>query len=398
MNDFHLRCRNCNKVLVETYCAFREHCPGSLLVTEFDDKKFKDSGGDSIWRFNWLPVRKAENHVPGPFNGYWPEIGANVETCTFKEYEAAVVLQNAMENNISGLVVASTGNTARAFAHLSVRNGFPVIIIVPKMCLQEMWYLQSESPVPTLVLEDGDYADAIDVAKRIALASGMPFEGGIKNIAKRDGLGVVMLDGVSKIGEIPAHYVQAVGSGAGAVAAWEMPERFKLDGRFGDTVPRLHLGQNLPFAPMFKAWTRGERTLDKADLNPDLITQVSTKVLSNRYPAYDVQGGVYDALTASNGNMYGITNEELFAAKKLFESTEKMDIVPAAAVSVGSLKQAVDNGAIKSDETVLLNITGGGEERIQNEGRAYNVKGIMISKNIEESEIDMLICKTLKPN
>ena len=123
---------------------------------------FEERAVDGVWRFNWLPVHKPEGVQPGPlvyrseglagylglenlyiaFNGYWPEKGAFLETCTFKEFEAAVVLQNARENGVEGLIVASAGNTARAFAHLSALTGFPVVIVVPRMCLMEMWYLE----------------------------------------------------------------------------------------------------------------------------------------------------------------------------------------------------------------------------------------------------------------
>ena len=108
------------------------------------------------------------------FNGYWPEKGALLETCTFKEFEAAVVLQNARENGVEGLIVASAGNTARAFAHLSAITGFPVVIVVPRMCLMEMWYLEPSSVVQTFAVGDGDYSDSIDVAKRIAMTAGFP--------------------------------------------------------------------------------------------------------------------------------------------------------------------------------------------------------------------------------
>ncbi len=124
-----------------------------------------------------------------------------------------------------------------------------------------MWYLEDRFAVPTLAVSDGDYSDSIDVAKRIAMITGFPFEGGVKNIAKRDGLGIVMLEAMSKIGKLPDHYVQAVGSGTGAIGAWEMAERFKRDGRYGSRLPILHLGQNLPFAPMMHAWNKQSRTL-----------------------------------------------------------------------------------------------------------------------------------------
>jgi cysteate synthase len=418
MSHYNIVCRNCGTVLREVYCAFCEHCRDSLLVTRYRDRHFVENGTEGIWRFNWLPVHRPGSRGRGPvvyksagladrlglknlhiaFNGYWPGMGAAIETCTFKEFEAAVVLENARENGIGGLVVASAGNTARAFAHLSARTGFPVIIVIPRMCLKEIWYLENSSGVPTLVIEDGDYSDAIDVAKRVALTAGMPFEGGVKNVAKRDGLGIVLLEAVSKTGRLPMHYFQAVGSGAGAIATWEMAERFMDDGRFGGRLPRLHLAQNLPFAPMYRAWQRGERHPSDDDLRPDLIPLISTRVLSTRYPAYSVKGGVYDALRATDGRMYGVTNEEMTEARALFEEAEGTDIVPAAAVAVAALLQAVAQKEFPHGDTVLLNITGGGESRVRSEKRAHVVIGELISKNITNGQIEGLLCNTLKRN
>jgi cysteate synthase len=418
MSHFSIQCRNCGKILENAYCAFCEHCKDALLVTEYHDVRFAEREADGAWRFNWLPVHYPQITQPGPlvyrsqglakhlglenlyiaFNGYWPEKGALLETCTFKEFEAAVVLQNARENGIEGLIVASAGNTARAFAHLSVVTGFPAVIVVPRMCLMEMWYLERSSIVPTLAVGDGDYADAIDVAKRIAMTLGFPFEGGVKNIAKRDGLGIVMLEAVAKIGKLPDHYVQAVGSGTGAIGAWEMAERFVHDGRFGSRLPILHLGQNLPFAPMLHAWKKDSRTLSADDLKPELISQITTRVLSTRYPAYSVIGGVYDALTAAGGKMYGIRNDAVYAGMDTFLTTEGIDIVPASGVAVAVLTEAAQTGAIRKGDTVLLNITGGGEARLRQDRKIHAVVPKYISKNITEKEIEELLCHALKKN
>jgi cysteate synthase len=416
MGHFNIKCRNCGTTLKEVYCAFCEHCRDALLITDYKDKQFKESNSKGIWRFNWLPLHEPLAEQAGTivyrsnglskklglknlyiaFNGYWPEMGAEIETCTFKEFEAAVVLQNAKENGINGLVVASAGNTARAFAHLSAKTGYPVVIVVPRMCLQDMWYTKESSSVPTVVIRDGDYSDAIDVARLVGATLGLPFEGGVKNIAKRDGLGIVLLEAVSTIRRLPDHYFQAVGSGTGAIATWEMSERFLKDGRFGDRLPFLHLAQNLPFAPMVKAWERKSRGLFPEDLNPELIRLITTRVLSTRYPAYSVKGGVYDALTATGGRTYGIENDEVFSAMKFFEETEGIDIVPAAGVAVAALLNAVTTGAVKRDDTILLNITGGGEKRLKREKETYRVEPIFISKKMTEKEIEGFLCNALK--
>jgi cysteate synthase len=416
MSHFSIRCRKCGKVLENTYCAFCEHCKDVLLVTEYHDARFREEGAGGIWRFNWLPVHEPGFKQPGPvvyrsrglaallgldslfiaFNGYWPEKAALLETCTFKEFEAAVVLQNARENGVEGLIVASAGNTARAFAHLSAQTGFPAIIVVPRMCLFEMWYLESSALIPTLAVADGDYSDSIDVARKISMALGFPFEGGVKNIAKRDGLGIVLLEALSVMKKMPVHYFQAVGSGTGAVGVWEMAERFIRDGRFGTRLPELHLAQNLPFAPMMKAWEKDSRELSAEDLRPELIPKITTRVLSTRYPAYAVAGGVYDALKASRGRMYGVENDEVYAAQDAFEKAEGIDIVPASGVAVAALIQAVRAGVLRKEETVLLNITGGGEKRLKRAKRTFPVEARFVSKNITEKEIEDLICHALK--
>mgnify|MGYP001074945937 CR=1 FL=1 len=415
MSHFSIRCRKCGKTLEHAYCAFCEHCADSLLVTEYASR-FGEQGGEGAWRFNWLPVHSPDWPQPGPvvyrsrglgvelglenlyiaFNGYWPEKGARLETCTFKEFEAAVVLQNARENGIEGLVVASAGNTARAFAHLSAVTGYPAVIVVPRMCLSEMWYLKHSLGVPTVAVSDGDYSDSIDLAKRISQVTGFPFEGGVKNIAKRDGLGLVLLEAVSVMKRLPDRYFQAVGSGAGAVGVWEMAERFLADGRFGSRLPVLHLGQNLPFAPMAKAWHRKERSLAKEDLDPALIPQITTRVLSTRYPAYSIGGGVFDALTATGGTMHGAQNSEVYAAMDLFQRSEGVDIVPAAGVSVAALQQAVRDGTVRPDELVLLNITGGGEKRLAADAKVPCSEPRLVSKKITEKEIEELLCHVLK--
>lgn len=418
MGHYSIVCRHCGTELEDVYCAFCEHCPDTLLLTTYRDKRFSENASDGIWRFNWLPVHNPDFPVPGPivyksegladrlrlknlyiaFNGYWPERGAYIRTCTFKEFEASVVLQNAKENGVTGLTVASAGNTARSFAHLSSMTGFPVIIVVPRMCLGEMWYLEKKPAIPTLVVGDGDYSNAIDVAKRIAKVSGMPFEGGVRNIAKRDGLGVTMLEAVSHMGKLPDHYFQAVGSGAGAIGAWEMSERFLMDGRFGKRLPKFHLVQNLPFAPMVKAWRKNSRSLFEEDLRPELIGEITTRVLSSRYPAYSVKGGIFDALTATNGVTYGIINDEVYEAQETFLNSEGIDIVPAAAAAVAALTHVGYTNGVQWDDTILLNITGGGEEWLKEIHPTYPVEPCFVNKDITEKEIEALLCDILKKN
>ena len=85
----------------------------------------------------------------------------------------------------------------------------------------------------------GDYFDAINLSNMVLASDKFLAEGGAKNIARRDGMGTTVLSATTHIGRIPDFYFQAVGSGTGAIAAWEANLRLIEDGRFGSHKMKL---------------------------------------------------------------------------------------------------------------------------------------------------------------
>ena len=164
-----------------------------------------------------------------------------------------------------------------------------------------------------------------------------------------------------------------MGSGTGTIAAYEANLRLLADGRFGKTTMRLIPSQNEPFTPMYDAYMADSRALlpMDEDLARTRALQIGAPVLSNRKPPYSVTGGLYDALKASGGTMKKVTNTELREACQLFEKLEGIDIYSAAGVAVKSLEKAVAKGTVKPQETIMLNITGGGEKRFKSTHKIY---------------------------
>ena len=343
-----------------------------------------------IYRFaDWMPVHRILEGSSAPityrsaglaghlglknlwitFSGYWPERGALMRTCSFKETEAYSVCARLPLDQHNTLVVASAGNTARAFARVCSDNRIPLLLCVPVDTLDALWF---DSPVDSCVTmisppAGSDYYDAIHLSNMVCQLDGFIPEGGAKNIARRDGMGTTVLSAVTTIGSIPGYYFQAVGSGTGAIAAWEANLRLIGDGRFGSGKMKLCLSQNYPFQPMVDAWKARSRELfPMPDQQArDLVARIGAKVLSNRRPPYTVPGGLFDALTDTGGEMTALTNEEAAAAGTLFEKLEGIDIHPAAAVAAASLISAVELGQVPTDGIIMLNITGGGEVRLQ---------------------------------
>jgi len=377
MGEYLLRCVRDGSVQP----PYSLSCPkdGSLLRAFYQAKQLRIKEAPGIWRFmDWLPVHGIIDGAGGApvtykssglaaelgleclyisYSGYWPERGAQMPTCSFKDLEAAPTMQMLRERGKQPtLVVASAGNTARAFAHMASISGQPTVLFVPERSLSRMWLTEQPGPVKLIAVK-GDYYDAIEVAEKVQSLPGYVAEGGARNIARRDGMGTVVLDAALAIGRIPGHYFQAVGSGTGGISAWEAAMRLLDDGRFGSHMLRLHLAQSLPNAPIYFSW----RGVDPAPPSP----QVFDDVLFNRKPPYAVSGGVKDALLATNGEVYGITEGEAEQAKKLFEESEGIDILNAPAVAVERCSQAVASGEVCSKDTILLNITGGGAARIK---------------------------------
>ena len=281
---------------------------------------------------DWLPVRRMLKGSSAPvtykskglarhlglenlyitFNGYYPAIGATMSTCSFKETEAFSVCARAAEDEERVLVVASAGNTARAFAKVCSDNHIKLLLSVPYDNIEALWFEHPLNPCVKLISceKGGDYFDAIHLSDIALKGPGFYAEGGAKNIARRDGMATTVLSAVTTIGRIPDYYFQAVGSGTGAIAAWEANMRLIEDGRFGSNTMKLMVSQNAPFVPMYDAWQAGSRKMlayedDKARRDAEII---DAKVLSNRRPPYGITGGLYDALKATGGEFFVATN------------------------------------------------------------------------------------------
>ena len=347
--------------------------------------KIRDEPG--VFRFaDWLPVNRILQTRSGPicyqstrlaekiglshlwigFTGWYQRKHALSPSGSFKELEAWPTVARFMDRSSGAILVMSAGNTGRAFAEVSSQTGQPVVIVVPEQAASRIWTSRSANDV-LLITVDGDYTDAIRFGETLASScTGIMPEGGARNVARRDGMGTVVLEAVRTLGTLPDIYVQAVGSGTGGIAAWEAGERLIRDGRFGSRLPRLFLVQNEPFIPMVRAWTAGRREILPEDM-PDAenaIRSVFADVLTNRSPPWGIQSGVFDALTVTDGQMISASVTEAQDAYRLFRNTEGVDPDPAAAVAVAGLIRAIQEGRVDPDAVILLNITGGGYERI----------------------------------
>jgi cysteate synthase len=396
----------------------------SLIRTIYETKQLTVLDADfGIYRFaEWLPIHRILKGSCAPvtykskklaeklglsnlyitFSGYWPEKGATFKTCSFKETEAYSVCGRLNRDVDRVLVVASAGNTARAFAQVCSDNNIPLLLSVPEDNINALWFNEPIKDNVKLICtkSGGDYFDAIHLSNIACELNKFFPEGGAKNVARRDGMGTTVLSATHHIGRIPDYYFQAVGSGTGAIAAWEANLRLVTDGNYGNTKMKLMVSQNSPFTPIHDAWKADSRAMLALDdtIARKQIEEIDAKVLSNRKPPYSIIGGLYDAMKDVGGDVLLATNEEAKNAAILFNKLEGNDIHPAAAIATASLINTVKEGKIEKDACIMLNITGGGEERFKSENKLHYLKpslifGIDPNESFVKSELEKLFQK-----
>lgn len=382
------------------------------LIRAIYEKKELCVGDESqgIYKFaNWLPINKTLKNSTSTqtykseklaqhlglsnlyisFSGYWPKIGANMTTCSFKETEAYSVCARLSEQNNGVMVVASAGNTARAFAKVCSDNNIPLLIVIPFDNLDAMWFNHNINDNVKLICTPAgtDYFDAIDLSNKICSSTLFFEEGGAKNVARRDGMGTTVLSAVTTIGRIPDFYFQAIGSGTGTIAAWEANLRLIEDGHYGSNKMTLIPSQNIPFTPIHDAWKAKTREIifPNEDQARENALKINAKVLSNRKPPYGIAGGLFDALEDSNGDVEIVTNLELQEACNLFETLEGIDIHPASGVALAGMLKSIEFGKVDKEATIMLNITGGGEKLFKSQFELIYLKPNLIIDNKSDS-------------
>ncbi len=387
-------------------------CP-SLIQAEYEEKQFVPREDlDGIYRYaDWLPISRTLKHSCVPvtykskglasflglenlyitFSGWNPRIGAKMRTGSFKETEAYSVLARMNPDDKRILIVQSAGNTARAFAQVCSDNRIPIVICVPQDNLHDLWFRKPLHKCVKLVAAPHgcDYYDAIALGEKLATDPRFVLEGGAKNVARRDGMGTTVLSCVEKMGRIPDAYFQAVGSGTGAIAAWENACRLEADGRFGKNGMRVYVAQNTPFTLMYDAWKADSRALP--EITPEegrcKSERILATVLSNRKPPYSLAGGLYDVLKASNGDFFLASNNDIIYWMMQFRNREGYDLLPAACVAVAALAQAVKEGTVKKDEYIMLNCTGGGVIGAKSRGFVLKEPDLVLSPDLPAEEI-----------
>ncbi len=298
---------------------------------------------------------------------------------SFKDRATAVSLKrmvDVIDKEKRIIACASTGNLASSTACLAASIGVRAVIFVPSK-VPEPKLLQVFMYGARVVKVDGTYDDAYELCIRACEKFGWFNRNTGYNPFTREGKKTVSFEIAEQLEwEVPDVIFVPVGDGNIISGVWKGFLEFKKIG-FIDKLPKLVAVQAGSSNAVFKAIVEN-KDIEKVN------AQTICDSISVSIPKDGIAAVV--AVKESGGFAVNVSDEEVLEAS--YELSKKTGIFaePSAAASFAGFKKARLENKIKSNESVLLIITGCGLKDISVKDKVDFKPGIHIKADITELE------------
>jgi threonine synthase len=371
-----LRCRECGRRREFEPAYVCEHCFGPLevaydlaAVRQRISRQSIAAGPNSIWRYHeLLPVPLGEPIDLG--TGFTPLVRApNLgkalgldhlyvkndtlnPTGSFKDRNVAVATNFALTYGFDTLACSSTGNLAGSVAAYAARAGLRGLVFIP-VGLEPGKVGAASAYGATIVEVDGTYDDV----NRLCAELADQYRWAIVNVNLRpfysEGSKTLAFEVAEQLGwRAPDHIVVPVAAGSLLAKTAKAFEEMVGVGLLDRASTRIHAAQAEGCAPVSTAIRQGL----------DNITPVRPNSIAKSLAIGNPADGRYAAraVRASGGWATACPEDSVQGGMALLAETEGILSEPAGGVVVAGLRQLVEEGRVKRDETVVICITGNG--------------------------------------
>lgn len=353
-----LRCTKCDGLIDAIYA---DHCP-----------KWADSEHPLVRYSGLLPVQGNAGELPvafvrtplvsipnGPTSAPWKAVakweGAN-PTGSVKDREVGVSLALARAEGVQRMVVASTGNTARAYLHaLEASNPDRLFLdIFVSLAARRLLPFPDRSAHHHLHVIEDTYDQVSDRAARFAAENRLQPEGGFFNVGLREGQKTIFFEATEQLGEAPTHYIQAISAAIG-IDGVAKANGEALRSNLCSRRTKLIGVQQAGCAPMVRGFeARSPEWRDEFAVNepsgPAAGIMRGSPVRPYPY--------IYHDVLQSGGLMVAVPDVEVALATAYANQTLGLDVSPEAAVALAGYFRLALRGAFTAGDVVLVNLTG----------------------------------------
>ena len=387
---YHLQCTQCGHVTPNFWTWFDQgqQCPscGSKHSEVWYNRRYQRLARiikrkpDSFWHyFPFLPLLR-RRHIISRNEGAVPverwsfleafareKYGLDIKvhvyrndlnggTGTFKDPAASMAASLFNELGIKQYCIASTGNSATAYAKYLSMAKVNCSVFMPEDAIKT-----SEATISSYGQQvfrvKGDYAKAKEIAAGYAKIHGIPMSTGNIDPIRVEAKKTMVFEWLRQMDQFPDVYIQAVSGGTGPIAIDKgIREISHLYPELKN--PRFLLVQSDGCDPMVQAWEQAEANgfPDGFEKEYPVIDNPTTEIptLATGNPAsYPI---IAKLVKQSGGTFLRMREEKLVAVGKLTAYEQKVIPGPASAVCLAGFFVALRKNLIKNGETVLINI------------------------------------------
>lgn len=241
-------------------------------------------------------------------------------TGSFKDRGMTMAITKAVEEGAKAVMCASTGNTSAAAAAYAARAGIRSVVIIPegKIALGKLAQAQAHGALVLAVTANFD--KALDLVRTLTSTHPIKLVNSI-NPFRLEGQKTAAFEVCDALGDAPEYLFIPVGN-AGNVTAYDMGFSEYADMGLSHRHPVLHGCQSTGAAPI----VRGE-----IFENPETIATAIRIGKPARWKEAE------DAVGASGGSFWSVTDDDILSAYKLLAAEEGIFCEPASAASVAGL-------------------------------------------------------------
>ena len=370
-----LRCRNCGAERSLDAVGACATCWGPLEpVYDLDELRPRftrqtiAAGPSSLWRYGpLLPVETPAEQRLAP--GLTPLVAAprlaealgvrqlhlKLDTAnpthSFKDRVVAVASAKAQELGLRTLACSSTGNLAAAVAARAAAEGLEAAVFCPAG-LERKVTRAAPTPLHQIFAVEGSYDDC----SRLSVELSFELDWAFVNVGLRayyaEGSKTLAFELAEQLGwRLPDAVVCPVASGALFSKLGRGFAEFLELGLVDGAPPRLVGAQAEGCAPVASAFREGRR------VTPTRPQSTATSLAIGN-PA-DGDHAV-EAARASGGSIHAVREDEIGANMTLLAHSTGVFGEAAAGICLGALRQAIDEGVVTTDDSVVLLVTGDG--------------------------------------
>lgn len=385
MNVTHLECANCHKTCEAGKPHFLCVECGKPLLVRYDlhraaQNLTKDSlihREPTLWRYREvLPVENAENIVslgegltpllqveklaaslPVKLNLFIKDESTN-PTQSFKARGMTAAVSMAKELGVKKTAAPSAGNAAGALAAYAARAGMEAHLFMPSDTPRAN-IIECEQTGAFVTLVDGLITDCGKIVAERKEKEGWYDVSTLKEPYRVEGKKTMGYELAEQLNwTLPDVILYPTGGGTGLIGMWKAFDEMEQMGWIDSKRPRMVSVQATGCAPIVRAFHQGERFADEFE-------NAHTQASGLRVPKAIGDFLILDALRESGGTAIAVSDEELIAAVKEIGAAEGVFCAPEGAACLPALREMIENGSVKENETVVIFNTGAGVKYLE---------------------------------